>query len=481
MEATRCPAVFLLLPLFFLILLIFFTPFGRNNLSHLDFPLSLSSSNINDNITTQVQIQQPPDEFLLPNSEDNRTMIDHKATTISIKKITTSLDIVEQGLAEARASIREAIRLRNYTSWKTGNFVPKGSLYRNPYAFHQSHIEMMKRFKVWIYEEGEEPLVHGGPLNDIYSIEGQFIDEMDTSNKSPFKARHPDEAHVFYLPFSVVRMVQYVYKPIMSKNDYNRDRLHRLVEDYVGVVAHKYPYWNRSNGADHFFLSCHDWAPGISVANPQLFKNFTRLLCNANTSEGFQLKRDVSIPGLYLIPGHLGPPNLGQSPINRTILAFFAGGAHGDIRKLLLDHWKDKDNEVQVHEYLPKGRNYTKLMGLSKFCLCPSGFEVGSPRIVESIHAGCVPVIISYNYSLPFNDVLNWNKFSLEIPVAKIPEIKIILQSVSKSKYLKLHMNVLRVRRHFIVNRPAKPFDMMHMILHSLWLRRLNFGLSTSE
>ena len=180
---------------------------------------------------------------------------------------------------------------------------------------------------------------------------------------------------------------------------------------------------------------------------------------------------------MNLPKGKLGPPNLGQRPNDRNILAFFAGREHGDIRRILLNYWKGKDNDVQVYESLPKGANYTKFMGESKFCLCPSGYEVASPRVVEALNAGCVPVLISSNYSPPFTDVLNWSQFSVEIPVEKIPEIKTILQSVSRNRYLKLHMNVMRVRRHFMINRPAKPFDLMHMILHSIWLRRLNLRL----
>ena len=122
---------------------------------------------------------------------------------------------------------------------------------------------MVKRLKVWVYKEGEQPLVHDGPVNNKYAIEGQFIDEIENCRKNTsffnLKAYHPDEAHVFFLPYTVSKVIRYVYKPRISKSDYDPQRLQRLVEDYISVVALKYPYWNRSKGADHFLLSCHDW------------------------------------------------------------------------------------------------------------------------------------------------------------------------------------------------------------------------------
>ncbi|KAG5226059.1 glycosyltransferase [Salix suchowensis] len=257
----------------------------------------------------------------------------------SREKKTTGFERIEGGLAKARTAISRAIRSRSSSSFKEGSFIPRGSMYRNHYAFHQSYTEMERRFKVWVYREGELPVVHGAPVNDIYSIEGQFLDEFERG-KTPFIASHPDEAHAFFLPISVAYIIHYVYKPHIT---FARDQLQRLVTDYVRVLADKYSYWNRSQGADHFSVSCHDWAPDVSRADPELFRYFIRVLCNANISEGFRPERDVSIPEIFLPVGKLGPPReYTQPPSKRSILAFFAGGAHGHIRKVLLNHWKER-------------------------------------------------------------------------------------------------------------------------------------------
>lgn len=211
---------------------------------------------------------------------------------------------------------------------------------------------------------------------------------------------------------------------------------------------------------------------------PELYYRAIRVLCNANTSEHFNAKKDAPLPEINLLTGEITNLTGGLPAFNRSVLAFFAGRLHGKIRPALLQHWKEKDNDVQVYETLPIDLNYNDMMKKSKFCICPSGHEVASPRIVEAIYAECVPVLISQHYVLPFSDVLDWDSFSIQVPVSEIPNLKKILTGISEDRYKRMQERVKMVQKHFVVNNPSVRYDVYNMIIHSIWLRRLNLCLS---
>ncbi|XP_051151171.1 probable glycosyltransferase At5g25310 isoform X2 [Andrographis paniculata] len=357
----------------------------------------------------------------------------------------TDNKLLEQGLARARAAIRKAATNRSISVIGSNGILSWSAIYGNPGEFLQSYREMERNFKVYVYQEGEPPIVHDGPCKDIYSSEGRFIHEMEHGNT----------------------------------------RLQELVSDYVQLISTKHPFWNRTQGADHFMLSCHDWGPHATQGNAFLYNTSIRVLCNANSSEGFNPQKDVSLPEIHLYGGVVNPKLASPPPpsnmSSRPYLAFFSGGMHGPIRPILLQYWKGKDPDIRVYEYdLPAGEDYYNWMLRSKFCLCPSGYEVASPRIVEAVYAECVPVVLSSHYVLPFSDVLRWEAFSLRVDVWDIPRLREILVAVSEDEYLRLREGLRAVRRHFVLNQPAKRFDMFHMILHSVWLRRLNLNLNAN-
>uniref|UniRef100_A0A164WBD8 Exostosin GT47 domain-containing protein n=1 Tax=Daucus carota subsp. sativus TaxID=79200 RepID=A0A164WBD8_DAUCS len=376
---------------------------GHSNfiLSFASLPSSTASSSSNSTSS-----RPNPDTALYPFFTDKKKQ---KAVEEMIKQLEAEsllrrgktrdekLEKIESGLARARALIKQAAASRLNRSrsspLKDPDYVPHGDIYKNAYLFHRSYLLMEKRFKIYVYEEGEPPLFHYGPCKNIYAMEGLFLNFMEVDTR--FRTYDPDQAHVFFLPFSVVMILEHLFHPVI------RDKavLGRVIGDYVRMISSKYPYWNRSLGADHFMLSCHDW------------------------------------------------------------------------------HWKGKDEDILVYEEVPQDISYQEMMKKSKYCLCPSGYEVASPRIVEAIYAECVPVLISQSYIPPFSDVLNWDAFSIKVSVSDIPNLKKILMNISEEEYIEKYKRVKQVQQHFLVNDPPKRYDVFNMIIHSVWLRRLNLQI----
>ncbi|XP_037406017.1 probable glycosyltransferase At5g03795 [Triticum dicoccoides] len=348
-------------------------------------------------------------------------------------------------------------------------------LFKNVSQFKRSYQLMERILKVYIYQDGRRPIFHTPPLSGIYASEGWFMKLLEESR--PFVVADATKAHLFYLPYSSQNLRLSLYVP----DSHNLRPLAVYLRDFVKGLAAKYPFWNRTRGADHFLVACHDWGPYTTTAHRDLSRNSIKALCNADSSEGiFTPGKDVSLPETTIRTPKRPLRYLGGHPISRRhILAFFAGNVHGRVRPVLLQHWgKGQDEDMRVYALLPgrvsRTMNYIEHMKNSRFCLCPMGYEVNSPRIVEALYYECVPVIIADNFVLPFSDVFDWSAFSVVVAEKDIPDLKRILQGISLRKYVAMHDCVKRLQRHFLWHARPLRYDLFHMILHSIWLSRVN-------
>ena len=111
----------------------------------------------------------------------------------------------------------------------------------------------------------------------------------------------------------------------------------------------------------------------------------------------------------------------------------------------------------------------------AKYCLVTEGYAPWTPRLVEAVKCGCVPVLMAPMYRPPFASVLDYSKFSLTFDVKDVPRLKSLLEA---APYEELHRNLLRVRPAFAYPcREARATDpehesaLTHLFAFELWRR----------
>lgn len=415
----------------------------------------------------------PPPLVHVSEKKPKSTMFDKEVLTLSdmneelIKNYLSPSTMIPRWSSKADEELVLAKQLiENAPPLKNELYAP---LYRNASMFQRSYELMEQTLKVYIYKEGDRRIFHRPPLEGIYASEGWFMKQME-ANKH-FVTKRPKEAHLFYLPFSSRQLEETLYVP----NSHSHKNLIQHLKDYVDTISSKYPFWNRTEGADHFLVACHDWAP--SETKRQM-ANCIRALCNADVKEGFNFGKDVSLPETYVRKARNPLRDVGgKAPSKRTTLAFYAGNMHGYLRPILLQYWGNNvDPDMQIFGRLPRtkdNRNYINYMKSSKYCICPRGYEVNSPRVVEAIFYECVPVIISDNFVPPFFETLNWESFAVFVAEKDIPNLKNILLSIPEKTFFRMHMRVKKVQKHFLWHPNPLKYDLFHMILHSIWYNRV--------
>ncbi|XP_077287346.1 exostosin glycosyltransferase 1 ttv isoform X2 [Arctopsyche grandis] len=103
---------------------------------------------------------------------------------------------------------------------------------------------------------------------------------------------------------------------------------------------------------------------------------------------------------------------------------------HGKSWRNMKDERCDEDNrEYDRYEY-------EVLLQNSTFCLVPRGRRLGSFRFLEVLQAGCVPVLLSNSWRLPFSSVIDWNKAVLWADERLLLQVPELVRSVGAARIL---------------------------------------------
>lgn len=109
----------------------------------------------------------------------------------------------------------------------------------------------------------------------------------------------------------------------------------------------------------------------------------------------------------------------------------------------------------------------TKGMQSSKFCLHLAGDTPSSNRLFDAIASHCVPVVISDEIELPYEDVLDYTEFCIfvksENALQKGFVVK-LLKSIKSEEWVKMWKRLKQVELHFRYQHPSEPDDAVNMI-----------------
>ncbi|XP_019180560.1 PREDICTED: probable glycosyltransferase At3g07620 isoform X2 [Ipomoea nil] len=340
--------------------------------------------------------------------------------------------------------------------------------YHNWELFAADYEEMIKTLKIFVYPDVY--LSKSSPLASVFlphpdpSKQGNYFSEhmfKAALLRSSVQTRRPEDAHFFFMPFSINAMR-------------NRPDLHSaaaisdFVAGYAARISSEFEFWNASGGADHFYAYCHSIGRTAASKHRLLNHNAIQVTCSSSYFQRMYIShKDVGLSQVW--PRHqeqiLNPPNA------RYRLAFYAGRAQNSrTRQWLIDLWKNDS----AFDIFPGSSSFPYAEGFrrSKYCLHVKGYEVNTARVSDAIHYGCIPVLISNHYDLPFANVLDWTKFSVILNEGDIPMLKKILLSIPEQTYLNLYKNVGIVRKHFAWHMTPKNYDSFYMTVYQLWLRR---------
>ncbi|KAK6246344.1 hypothetical protein SCA6_009434 [Theobroma cacao] len=345
-----------------------------------------------------------------------------------------------------------------------------------PERGYGSHLSL----KIYVYDENEidglKDLLYGrdGTVSTNACLKGQWGSQVKIHRlllESRFRTRKKEEADLFFVP-SYVKCV----RMLGGLND------KEINQTYVKVLS-QMPYFRRSGGRDHIFVF-------PSGAGAHLFRSWATYINRSIilTPEGDRTdKKDTSAFNTWkdiIIPGNVddGMTKTGATVVQplplskRKYLANYLGRAQKKAGRLkLIELSKQYGDKLECPELQFSGPNklgrveYFQHLGNAKFCFAPRGESSWTLRFYESFFVECVPVILSDQVELPFQNVVDYTQISIKWPSTVIgPELLEYLASIPDDVIEGMIAHGRQVRCLWVYAPDSEPCSAMQAVMWEL-------------
>ncbi|KAI4343382.1 hypothetical protein L6164_010737 [Bauhinia variegata] len=300
-----------------------------------------------------------------------------------------------------------------------------------------------------------------------YWMMGSLLYEGGDYHREAIRVSDPELADAFFVPFfSSLSFNSHGHNMTDPATKIDRQLQIDLIE-----LLRKSKYWQRSGGRDHVIPMTHPNA--FRFLRDQVNESIQVVVDFGRYPKGMSnLKKDVVAPYVHVVDSFTDDEP--QDPYeSRTTLLFFRGRTfrkdEGVVRVKLAKILAGYD-DVHYERSVATAENIkasSKGMRSSKFCLHPAGDTPSSCRLFDAIVSHCIPVIVSDQIELPFEDEIDYTHFSVffSFKEALQPGHMINqLRKFPKEKWLDMWRQLKHVSHHYEFQYPPKNEDAVNML-----------------
>ncbi|KAG2288810.1 hypothetical protein Bca52824_048414 [Brassica carinata] len=319
--------------------------------------------------------------------------------------------------------------------------------------------DVFNNLKIYVYDLpskfNTDWLANDRCSNHLFAAE-EALHKALLSLEGDVRTKDPHEADFFFVPV-------YVSCNFSTVNGFPAiGHARSLIKEAIDLVSAQYPNQATADGV------------------PRILRNSIVL-----QTFGVTFKHPCQEVENVVIPPYISPVSLHKTQKNipvtkeRDIRVFFRGKMEIHPRnisgrfyskRVRTEIWRSYGSDRRFYLQRQRFAGYQSEIARSVFCLCPLGWAPWSPRLVESVALGCVPVIIADGIRLPFPSAVRWPDISLTVAERDVGKLGEILEHVAETNLSVIQKNLEdpSVKRALLFNVPPQEGDATWQVLEAL-------------